>query len=77
MNQSVSIIYIENKAQLLMQIAQEFKDTDINVFLDLVSVYTAMCGATELVKEVQDVIYDQEVKLLELTEDVHKLTEIL
>jgi hypothetical protein len=77
MNQSVSIIYIENKAQLLMQIAQEFKDTDINVFLDLVSVYTAMCSATELVKEVQDVIYDQEVKLLELTEDVHKLTEML
>jgi len=61
----------------LMQIAQEFKDTDINVFLDLVSVYTAMCSATELVKEVQDVIYDQEVKLLELTEDVHKLTEML
>ena len=60
-----------------MQIAQEFKDTDINVFLDLVSVYTAMCSATELVKEVQDVIYDQEVKLLELTEDVHKLTEML
>jgi len=77
MNQSVSIIYIENKAQLLMQIAQEFKDTDINLFLDLVSVYTAMCSATELVKEVQDVIYDQEVKLLELTEDVHKLTEML
>jgi|TARA_B110000977_G_C11067029_1_gene488161 hypothetical protein len=77
MNQSVSIIYIENKAQLLMQIAQEFKDTDINLFLDLVSIYTAMCSSTELVKEVQDVIYDQEVKLLELTEDVHKLTEML
>lgn len=77
MNQSVSIIYIENKAQLLMQIAQEFKDTDINLFLDLVSIYTAMCSSTELVKEVQDVIYDQEVKLLELTEDVHKLTKML
>jgi|TARA_R110000868_G_scaffold138565_1_gene352775 hypothetical protein len=60
-----------------MQIAQEFKDTDINLFLDLVSIYTAMCSSTELVKEVQDVIYDQEVKLLELTEDVHKLTEML
>jgi|TARA_R110000803_G_scaffold71383_1_gene134600 hypothetical protein len=77
MNQSVSIIYIENKAQLLMQIAQEVKDTDINMFLDLVSIYTAMCSSTELVKEVQDVIYDQEQRLLEMTEDINKLTEML
>jgi len=77
MNQSVTIIYIESKAQLLMQIAQQFKDTDINLFLDLVSIYTAMCSSTELVAQVQDVIYDQEVRILELSEDITKLTERL
>lgn len=77
MTQSVAIIYIENKAQELMLIAQEMKDYDINLFLDLVSIYTAMCSAADMVKEVQDTIYNQDIRIAELTESISKLTDRL
>lgn len=77
MTQSVAIIYIENKAQQLMALANELKEYDINLFLELVSIYTAMVSAADLVKEVQDHIYNQEIQILDMTETIEKLTDKL
>lgn len=77
MTQSVAIIYIENKAQQLMALANELKEYDINLFLELVSIYTAMVSAADLVKEVQDHIYNQEIQILDMTETIEKLTNKL
>lgn len=77
MTQSVAIIYIENKARQLMALANELKEYDINLFLELVSIYTAMVSAADLVKEVQDHIYNQEIQILDMTETIEKLTDKL
>lgn len=77
MTQSVAIIYIENKAQQLMALANELKEYDINLFLELVSIYTAMVSAADLVKEVQDHIYNQEIQILDMTDTIEKLTNKL
>lgn len=77
MNQSVSIIYLTNKARELMSIANEFREEDINLFLDLVSIYTAMCSSIDMVEEVQDTIYNQAIEIDRLKEDLIKLTDRL
>ena len=77
MNQSVSIIYLTNKARELMSIANEFREEDVNLFLDLVSIYTAMCSSIDMVEEVQDTIYNQAIEIDRLKEDLIKLTDRL
>lgn len=77
MNQSVSIIYLTNKARELMSIANEFREEDVNLFLDLVSIYTAMCSSIDMVQEVQDTIYNQAIEIDRLKEDLIKLTDRL
>ena len=80
-SKSMTLLWLRTKNQLLTDIANRIKpedpnnEEDMNLFLDVLSVYGAMDSAIDMVEEVQRLIWDAQAKNAELKLTIRNLSE--
>jgi len=81
-SKSMALLWLRSKNQMLMDIAQRMKPEDLSqpseqmdLFIDLTGMYSAMDCAIDMVEEVQRQIWDAEAKNAELKLTIRHLSD--
>jgi site-specific DNA-adenine methylase len=80
-SKSVALLWLRQKNSDLMQIANALKPQDTNneyemdIFLDLVSIYAALQCAIDMVEDVQNMVWEAEAKNSDLKLTIRQLTK--
>ena len=80
-SRSMTLLWLRTKNQLLTDIANRLKPEDtnneyeMNLFLDVLSVYGAMDSAIDMVEEIQRLIWDAQAQNAELKLTVRNLSK--
>jgi len=82
-SKSIALLWLRQKNSDLMNIAHALKPQDTNngyemdIFIDLLSIYTAMSTAIEMVEDVQHMVWDAEAKNSDLKLTIRKQAELI
>lgn len=80
-SKSIALLWLRQKNSDLMQIANALKPQDTNneyemdIFLDLVSIYGALQCAIDMVEDVQQMVWEAEAKNSDLKLTIRQLTD--
>ena len=80
-SKSIALLWLRQKNRDLMQIANELKpqdptnDYEMDIFLDLVSIYGAIQCAIDMVEDVQNMVWAAEAKNSDLKLTIRQLTK--
>lgn len=81
MGRSMTILWLRSKNRDLMQIANTLKPIDISaespemdIFLDIVSIYGAIDATIDMVEELEPMIWDAQAKNADLKLTIQQLT---
>ena len=80
-SKSVALLWLRQKNSDLMQIAHALKPQDptneyeMDIFLDLVSIYGAITSAIDMVEDVQNMVWAAEAKNSDLKLTIRQLTK--
>ncbi len=79
-SKSIALLWLRQKNSDLMQIANALKpqdpnnDYEMDIFLDLISIYGAITSAIDMVEDVQQMVWEAEAKNSELKLTIRQLT---
>ena len=80
-SKSIALLWLRQKNSDLMQIANALKPQDPNneyemdIFLDLISIYGAITSAIDMVEDVQNMVWAAEAKNSDLKLTIRQLTK--
>ena len=80
-SKSIALLWLRQKNSDLMQIANALKPQDptneyeMDIFLDLVSIYGAITSAIDMVEDVQNMVWAAEAKNSDLKLTIRQLTK--
>jgi site-specific DNA-adenine methylase len=80
-SKSIALLWLRQKNSDLMQIANALKPQDTNneyemdIFLDLISIYAALQCAIDMVEDVQNMVWEAEAKNSDLKLTIRQLTK--
>jgi hypothetical protein len=80
-SKSIALLWLRQKNQDLMNIANALKPQDTNneyemdIFIDLLGIYSAMTTAIEMVEDVQQMVWEAEAKNADLKLTIQKLAK--
>lgn len=80
-SKSVALLWLRQKNTDLMEIANALKphdpnnDYEMNIFLDLVSIYGALQCAIDMVEDVQQMVWEAEAKNADLKLTIRQLAD--
>ena len=80
-SKSIALLWLRQKNQDLMQIANALKPQDpeneyeMDIFIDLVSIYSAIDSAIGMVEDVQQMVWEAEAKNSDLKLTIRNLTK--
>ena len=80
-SKSIALLWLRQKNSDLMQIANALKPQDptneyeMDIFLDLVSIYGAIQCAIDMVEDVQQMVWEAEAKNADLKLTIRQLTK--
>ena len=80
-SKSIALLWLRQKNQDLMNIANSLKPQDTNdeyemdIFIDLLGIYSAMTTAIEMVEDVQQMVWEAEAKNADLKLTIQKLAK--
>lgn len=80
-SKSIALLWLRKKNSDLMQIANALKPQDptneyeMDIFLDLVSIYGAIQCAIDMVEDVQNMVWEAEAKNADLKLTIRQLTK--
>ena len=79
-SKSLALLWLRKKNSDLMQIANALKpqdpnnDYEMDIFLDLISIYGAITSAIDMVEDVQRMVWEAEAKNADLKLTIRQLT---
>jgi len=79
-SKSIALLWLRQKNSDLMQIANALKpqdpnnDYEMDIFLDLISIYGAITSAIDMVEDVQQMVWEAEAKNSNLKLTIRQLT---
>lgn len=79
-SKSIALLWLRQKNSDLMQIANALKpqdpnnDYEMDIFLDLISIYGAITSAIDMVEDVQQMVWAAEAKNSDLKLTIRQLT---
>jgi hypothetical protein len=82
-SKSIALLWLRQKNNDLMEIANALKPQDPNneyemdIFIDLVSIYGAVSSAIDMVEDVQQMVWEAEAKNADLKLTIRNLTRKL
>ena len=80
-SKSIALLWLRQKNSDLMQIANALKpqdpnnDYEMDIFLDLISIYGAITSAIDMVEDVQNMVWAAEAKNSDLKLTIRQLTK--
>jgi len=80
-SKSIALLWLRQKNSDLMQIANALKPQDtsneyeMDIFLDLISIYGAITSAIDMVEDVQQMVWEAEAKNADLKLTIRQLTK--
>jgi hypothetical protein len=80
-SKSIALLWLRQKNSDLMQIANALKPQDptneyeMDIFLDLISIYGAITSAIDMVEDVQNMVWAAEAKNSDLKLTIRQLTK--
>jgi hypothetical protein len=79
-SKSIALLWLRQKNSDLMQIANALKpqdptnDYEMDIFLDLISIYGAITSAIDMVEDVQQMVWEAEAKNSDLKLTIRQLS---
>jgi hypothetical protein len=79
-SKSIALLWLRQKNSDLMQIANALKpqdptnDYEMDIFLDLISIYGAIASAIDMVEDVQQMVWEAEAKNSDLKLTIRQLS---